>query len=152
VAAALRAYDVKDGKAAVGEPVKAGLPPVPAKAVAPKAAPGDGPVIVELTMAEVLTSLPTAIPPEIAEAIPTPPVGLATSIAADAEIAAPPHVIEDPATHLPMLLMITRDIARGAAATLIARDFEPLLTAVVAALPNMIMIAPVTATTPPPVR
>jgi len=60
-------------------------------------------------------------------------------------------VIEDPSTHLPMLLMITRDIARGAAATLVTRDFEPQLTPVLA-LPNLIQIAPVTPTTPPPVR
>jgi hypothetical protein len=152
VAAALHAYDVKDGKPALGEPVKPGLPPEPPKTVAvSKPFSGAGPVIAELSMADAVTSVPTGIPPEIAEAIPTPAAGLALSVAADAEVAAPPHVIEDPLTHLPMLLMITRDIARGAAATLVERDFEPPIAQLVP-LPNMIMIAPVTATTPPLVR
>jgi outer membrane protein assembly factor BamB len=149
VAAALHAYDMSDGKPAPGEPVKPGLPPVAAKTAAVNKPRGDGPVIPELSMADALGSVPTAIHPEIAEAS-TPAAGLAASIAADAEVAAPPHALDDPVTHLPMLLMITRDIARGAAATLVARDFEPQLSPVVP-LPNLIAIAPVTAT-PPPVR
>ena len=149
VAAALHAYDVSDGKPAPGEPLKPGLPPVASKAAASKPLPGDGPVIAELSMEDALASMPSAIPPEIAGAS-TPAGGLAASIAADAEVGAPPHAIEDPLTHLPMVLIITRDIARGAAATLVARDFEPSLSPVVA-LPNLIMIAPAT-TPPPPVR
>jgi hypothetical protein len=148
VAAALHAYDASDGKPASGEPVKPGLPPVAAKVVAVNKPPGDFPVIPELSLADALGRLPTVMTPEIAEAL-TPAGGLAASVAADLEVAAPPHAIEDPVTHFPMVLMITRDIARGAAATLVARDFEPTLSAV-AALPNMVMIAPVTAT--PPVR
>ena len=119
------------------------------KAAAAKPPPGAGPVIPELSTADALGSVPSTIPPEIAEAL-TPPAGLAATVAADAEVAAPPHAIDDPVTHLPMLLMITRDIARGAAATLVARDFEPTVSPVVA-LPNLIEIAPKTAT-PPPVR
>jgi outer membrane protein assembly factor BamB len=150
VAAAVHAYDVKDGKPASGEPLKPGLPPVVSKAAAvSQPLPGDSPVIAELSMEEAVASMPTAIPPEIAGAE-TPAASRATSVAADAEVGAPPHAIEDPVTHLPMVLMITRDIARGAAATLVARDFEPVLSPVVA-LPNLVMIAPAT-TTPPPVR
>ena len=150
VAAALHAYDASDGKPAPGEPVKPGLPPVAAKtATVSKPPPGGGAVIPELSMADALGSVPAAIPPEIAEAL-TPAAGLAASVAADAEVGAPPHAFEDPVTHLPMLLMITRDIARGAAATLVARDFEPPLSAVTP-LPNLITIGPAAAT-PPPVR
>jgi len=50
-------------------------------------------------------------------------------------------VFEDPSTHLPLLLMMTRDIARGAAATLVTRSFEPAITPV-ATLPNLVMLAP----------
>jgi len=152
LAAAVHAYDVKDGKAATGEPVKPGIAPPPAKPVAVgKPLPGNAPVIAEVAIEDAATSLPTPIPAEVAEAIAIPGAGLAASVAADTEVGAPPHVIEDPSTHLPMLLMITRDIARGAAATLVTRDFEPQLTPVLA-LPNLIQIAPVTPTTPPPVR
>jgi outer membrane protein assembly factor BamB len=149
VGAALHAYDASDGKPAAGEPVKPGLPAVAPKAAAVKAPPGAGPVIPELSMADALGSVPAAIPPEIAEAL-TPAAGLAASVAADAEVGAPPHALEDQVTHLPRLLMITRDIARGAAATLVERDFEPLLGPV-SPLPNLISMAPVTGQ-PPPVR
>jgi len=37
--------------------------------------------------------------------------------------------------------MMTRDIARGAAATLVTRSFEPAITPLVA-LPNLTMLAP----------
>jgi outer membrane protein assembly factor BamB len=151
IAAALRAYDVKDGKPAPGEPVKPGLPAVPPTIIAVnKPLPGSGPVITELLIADVVTSLPTVVPPEITEAMLTRTTS-AASVAADAELGAPPHVIDNPLTHLPMLLMITRDIARGAAVTLVTRDFEPAV-APIAALPNLIMIAPVTPAATPLVR
>jgi len=62
-------------------------------------------------------------------------------MAADTESAAPPHVFVDPSTGLPRLLMMTRDIARGAGATLVTRSFEPPITPLVA-LPNLTMLAP----------
>jgi hypothetical protein len=69
---------------------------------------------------------------------------------ADAEIAAVPYGLEDPLTHLPRLLMLFREIARGGSATLVTHSVEPPLVPAVSALPNLIQIAPVTPTTPPP--
>jgi hypothetical protein len=71
----------------------------------------------------------------------------AATMASDTEAAGPPHVFADPSTHLPLLLMMTRDIARGAAATLVTRSFEPAITPLVA-LPNLLMLAP----TPQPLK
>jgi hypothetical protein len=62
-------------------------------------------------------------------------------VAGDTEAAGPPHVFADPSTGLPLLLMMTRDIARGAAATVVTRSFEPAIAPMVA-LPNLIMLAP----------
>jgi outer membrane protein assembly factor BamB len=68
----------------------------------------------------------------------------------DAEIAAAPYGLEDPLTHLPRLLMLFKEIARGGSATLVTHSIEPALVPALAALPNLIQIAPVTPTTPPP--
>jgi hypothetical protein len=73
-----------------------------------------------------------------------------TPLAADAETAAAPYVIEDPLTHAPRLLMVFKEIAKGASATLVAHSIEPALVPAVSPLPNVIQIAPVTPTTPPP--
>jgi outer membrane protein assembly factor BamB len=70
----------------------------------------------------------------------------AGEVAASGEPAAPPHALIDPATKAPMLLTVTRDIAKGASAALSARAFEPAITPV-APLPNMVMIAPTTSQT-----
>ena len=67
---------------------------------------------------------------------------------AGAEISAQPHALEHPATKAPMLLLVSRDIAKGAGAFLVMRSFEPQPTPV-APLPNLIPIAPQTPTTPP---
>jgi outer membrane protein assembly factor BamB len=67
-----------------------------------------------------------------------------------AEVAAAPYVVEHPLTHAPMLLMLFKDIATGASATLVGHSMEPALVPAVAQLPNLIQIAPVTPTTPPP--
>jgi outer membrane protein assembly factor BamB len=67
-----------------------------------------------------------------------------------AEVAAGPRVVEQPLTRAPMLLMLFKDIATGASATLVGHSMEPALVPAVAALPNLIQIAPVTPTTPPP--
>jgi len=71
-------------------------------------------------------------------------------LAPEAKLAAAPHVVADPLTHGPLLLMLFYEIARGASATLVAHSVEPPLIDRVAALPNLIQIAPVTPTTPPP--
>jgi outer membrane protein assembly factor BamB len=69
---------------------------------------------------------------------------------ADAEVEAAPYALDDPLTHQPQLLMLFKEIARGASATLVRHSVEPTLVPAVAALPNLIQIAPVTPTTPPP--
>ncbi len=72
----------------------------------------------------------------------------AGEIPAAPEVAAPPHVFDDPVTKLPRLLYVTRDIAAGATATLVTRSFEPTL-APVGPLPNLVTFATAsTATTP----
>jgi outer membrane protein assembly factor BamB len=71
------------------------------------------------------------------------------ALAADAQVAAAPYVLEDPLTHAPALLMLFKEIVRGASATLVAHSVEPALVPAVPALPNLIQIAPVTPTTPP---
>lgn len=68
---------------------------------------------------------------------------------AGAEISAQPHGLEHPATRAPMLLLVSRDIAKGAGAFLVMRSFEPQATPV-APLPNLIEIAPKKPAAPPP--
>jgi hypothetical protein len=72
------------------------------------------------------------------------------ALAPEAKLAAAPHLLQDPLTHGPSLLMLFEEIARGASATLVTHSVEPPLIDKVAALPNLIQIAPVTPTTPPP--
>lgn len=69
----------------------------------------------------------------------------APDIAAGDEIAAPPHVLEDPIRRLPMVLFVTKHIARGAAAALHVRSIEPASSNSVAPLPNAIMPGPMPA-------
>jgi outer membrane protein assembly factor BamB len=116
-AAAIRAYNIKDGVAAgtvTGVATEAADPAAAAAATAPK-------------KAQTFPPLP-----------------------ADAEVAAAPHALEHPLTHAPMLLMLFKDIVRGASLTLTGHSLEPPLVPAVAALPNLVQIAPVTPTTPPP--
>jgi len=72
----------------------------------------------------------------------------AGEIPAPPEVAAPPYVFEDAVTKLPLLLVITRDIAKGATATLVTHSFEPP-TSPVQPLPNVITFAPQTTTATP---
>jgi len=65
----------------------------------------------------------------------------AGELAAGAEVGAPPHALEHPRTGTPMLLMVTRDIAKGAAASLVTRSFDPPVTPL-APLPGLVQIAP----------
>jgi len=66
----------------------------------------------------------------------------AGNIDGGAEIAAAPHIVDDPATNLPTVLVVTRDLAKGAAARLVARRFEPQGTILSEPLPNVISMAP----------
>jgi outer membrane protein assembly factor BamB len=70
----------------------------------------------------------------------------APDISAGDEIAAPPHVLQDAARGLPMLLFVTKHIAKGAAAALHIRSTDPQATNAIAPLPNPIMPAPTPAT------
>ena len=57
------------------------------------------------------------------------------------EIAAPLHVFNDSTRPLPMLIVLTRDIVKGATVTALTRSPEPAI-APVAPLPNAIPLAP----------
>jgi hypothetical protein len=57
--------------------------------------------------------------------------------------------LEHPLRKTPMLMMSFFEIAKGASAALAVRSVEPAIVPV-AALPNLVQIAPVTPTTPPP--
>jgi hypothetical protein len=65
----------------------------------------------------------------------------AGSIDTGGEVAAPLYVLQDPATELPMLLVVTRDVAKGAASRLVTRGIEPALSPV-APLPNLVTLSP----------
>ncbi len=65
----------------------------------------------------------------------------AGEVPAGAEVADAPHAIEDPSTKLPMLLVVTHDIVTGAAAVLVMRSVDPVITPI-APLPNLITLAP----------
>ena len=74
------------------------------------------------------------------------PAGELTAVS---ELTTAPYTFDDPVTHRPMILVTTRDIAKGATAALSARSFEPPI-APVTPLPNLVQIAPVTTPTTPP--
>jgi outer membrane protein assembly factor BamB len=65
----------------------------------------------------------------------------AGEVPAGAEVASAPRAIEDPATKLPMLLAITHDVAKGAAAVLVMRSIDPVI-APIAPLPNPVTLSP----------
>ena len=67
---------------------------------------------------------------------------------AGAEVSAQPHALLHPLTTAPMLLLVTRDIAKGAAATLVMRSFDPPTTPV-APLPNLVDMTPKKPAPPP---
>ena len=126
--ATLHAYNSKDGVAAAGALAGVVQPPpdaVPAQAEA-SAAGADTP--------------PAKAPPAF------------LALSPYAKIAAPPYVVEHPATRRPLMLLLFTEIDRGASATLVTHTVEPALIPTVAELPNLVQIAPVTPTTPPPPR
>jgi outer membrane protein assembly factor BamB len=59
-------------------------------------------------------------------------------IAAGEDVAAPPRVLQDPATGLPMLVVVTRNITKGDSVTLNVRSTEPPVIPM-APLPNPVM-------------
>jgi outer membrane protein assembly factor BamB len=72
----------------------------------------------------------------------------AGELLAGGEVAAPAHALEEPGTKKPLIVMVTRDIAKGLSATLAARNFEPAATPV-SPLPGLVQIAPATPAVPP---
>lgn len=71
------------------------------------------------------------------------PVG---EIPAGGEVAAPPHAVGPADALLPRIMVLSRDIAKGASAALLERSIEPVLSPV-APLPNLVTFGP--AATPP---
>ena len=63
------------------------------------------------------------------------------SIDTGGEVAAPLHVLQDPLSELPMLIIVTRDISKGATTRLVTRGIEPALSPV-APLPNLVTLSP----------
>jgi outer membrane protein assembly factor BamB len=142
--AQLRAFNAKDGTPAAGEPIVPGARGPATAAIKTVYVPGLDIPLRPIADTDLAASVPSKIPTEVEI-----PSGSATApskianIANDAETAAPPHLILDPETKLPMVLMLTRDVARGAGVTLLTRDFDPAV-APLSPLPNMVMIAPQT--------
>ena len=139
--AALRVFMAKDGVPATGEPIPPGASVQPAPAINTSYAPGAEIPRVPINPAELTKALPDMIPPEIDNDIANGGVGKAASLATDAESATPPHVLTDPVTQLPLLLVLSKDVARGVGVTLVRRDFEPAI-APLSPLPNLVTIAP----------
>jgi hypothetical protein len=139
--AQLRVFTTSDGTPAAGDPIVPGASTRPAPIISSQYSAGADIPVIPLRDADLRAVMPNGIPPEIEEEGPAGTTS--TSLATDAEIAAPPHVVYEPTTHMPMLLMLTKDIARGAGVTLVTREFEPPVTPV-GPLPNLIVIAPAT--------
>jgi len=73
--------------------------------------------------------------------MPAMPAMLPGEMRASGEITAAPHAIANSRTLAPTLIVVTRDIAKGAEVILVTRSFEPLVTPVVP-LPNPSLVAP----------
>ena len=65
----------------------------------------------------------------------------AGDIPAPGEIAAPPHLVVNPEDDQPLVVIVTRDIAKGATVTLVGRSYEPP-AAPFTTLPNAIATVP----------
>ena len=127
--APLRAFNIKDGTPAVGTLL--GVGPQPQEVIDAAAAADKEPEY-----------------DDDGEPIKRKPLTFLT-LAADVGIAAAPYVLEHPESHLPLALLLFKDIAKGVSATLVVHSVEPLLIPAVAQLPNLVQIAPVTPTTTP---
>jgi hypothetical protein len=65
----------------------------------------------------------------------------APDMAAGDDVVAPPHAMSQPASGLPMLLVVTRNIERGDSVALSVRSIEPEAIPI-APLPNPVTLAP----------
>jgi hypothetical protein len=147
---ALRAINVKDGVlagtiapgATAATPSQAAfaktMPPVVPIDPAILAITGSFPAIPTVPL-EPIVPVEEVLP--ASRSIPMLPVG------ADEEVSAQPHALEDLLTRLPMLVIVARDIAKGASVTLVRGTVEPAITPV-SPLPNLVMMAPTTPLTP----
>ena len=144
--AALRVFMAKDGVPATGEPIPPGATVQAAPVISSSYVPGAEIPRVPLNPADLTAALPDTIPPEIDNDAIAGGAVKAASLATDADSAAPPHLLTDPVTKLPLLLLLSKDVARGAGVTLVRREFEPPI-APLSPLPNMVMIAPQNTTT-----
>lgn len=72
----------------------------------------------------------------------------APDLAVPGDAIAPPHVLEQPVTRLPMVMVVARDIVKGATATLSIRSMDPAETPI-APLPNPIILPQTPPTRPP---
>jgi outer membrane protein assembly factor BamB len=59
-----------------------------------------------------------------------------------AEVAAAPHNVASPGAMLPVVMVVTRDLAKGAAARLVTRRIEPQTNPLNDPLPNVIKMSP----------
>jgi outer membrane protein assembly factor BamB len=153
--AMLHAFNAKDGVAA-GTLTGVSVPPPVAEADETRAD-AAAPQKSATTTATPATSPPA---PGTPGSVPTPREAAGDALvkkapftylvlAADAGVAGRPHVFDHPAKSLPAVLIVFREIAKGASATLVMHSVEPTLDKV-AALPNLVQIAPVAPTTLPP--
>jgi outer membrane protein assembly factor BamB len=71
----------------------------------------------------------------------------AGEFAAPGEQAAPPHLFTDSSRPIPVVIAVTRDILKGTTLVALTRSIDPP-TVALAPLPNMIMMAPQTSSSP----
>jgi outer membrane protein assembly factor BamB len=102
--------------------------------------PTSGPVIAGTTI--VVAGLGTAVKTyNLSDGTP------ATDLSAGGDVAAPPYALEHPVKKLPMLLVVSRDLVKGATATLAIRSLDPP-SSPVAPLPNLVTPGPSTPPSP----
>ena len=80
-------------------------------------------------------------------AAPLPPPPPPEPIVIGGEVTAAPHVIKVPGVYGPVVILVAKDVAKGAALVAHTRDIEPPLLTVVSPLPNIVTFTP-TETTP----
>ncbi len=67
----------------------------------------------------------------------------AGEVGAGADVSAAPHAVADPESTRPLLLVVTRDIAKGAEARLVTRSIDPETATLAPPLPNLGTLVPV---------
>jgi hypothetical protein len=65
----------------------------------------------------------------------------ANDMTMDAELAAPPHIVRIPALPAPLMIVVTRDIAKGATAVALTRALDPTLGPLIQ-LPSAVLPKP----------